>query len=50
MAQPSFEMAAGLNLPPFEAAVGTYRLSNGGSWLFLPMFNRTIYFRKIEEN
>jgi hypothetical protein len=51
-------------LPPVETTAGPYRQlkrrlvptvvsnggrNNGGSMLFLPMLNPTIYFRKIEE-
>jgi hypothetical protein len=34
-------------LPPLETAAG---IQNGGSRLFLPTLNLTVYFRKIEEN
>jgi hypothetical protein len=50
MARLPFQVAAVFDLPPFVAAVGPTAVSNGGPWLFLPMLNPTIYFRKIEEN
>jgi hypothetical protein len=59
MSQPPFDTAVGLDLPPFEAPVGTYRLLKRRQVsnrhfkrrfvASFAMLNLTIYFRKIKK-